>query len=93
MSTKPEETEDTQAVQRAAEQLPQDMPYCEVLAASLFKKSEIHGDRPGISVKGPRWYVEVEVQNTNDQTTATVLYRVWRAEEDGQLRAIRVTVI
>jgi hypothetical protein len=76
----------------AAEQTQRDMPYVEVEGTSLHKKVETYGERPDVSVQGVRWYVEVEVRNMNDDTTAMVLCRVWRDEEGG-LKAVRVTIV
>lgn len=88
----PATEENDQAVRCAVDQVPQDMPYVEVIDASLYKKTETFGARPGLSVQGVRWYVEVEVRNRNDETTATVLYRVWRAEI-GDFKATRITIV
>jgi hypothetical protein len=82
--------ENDQAVKCATEQLPLDMPYCEVLTASLYKKTETFGDRPELTVQGVRWYVEVEIKNLNNDETATVLYRVWRSGQE--FKATRVTI-
>jgi hypothetical protein len=85
--------ENNAAIRCAVDQAPLDMPYVEVITASLYKKTETFGDRPNLSVQGIRWYVEVEVRNINDETTATVLYRVWRSVILGNLKAVRVIVV
>jgi hypothetical protein len=41
---------------------------------------------------GRAWYVEGEVKNLNDETTALALYRVWRADT-GEWKAVRVTIV
>lgn len=83
--------ESNEIIRCATEQAPHDMPYTEVLNASLYKKVEFFGERPELSVLGIRWYVEIEVRNLNDATIATALYRVWR-DENGVLKAVRVTI-
>jgi len=86
--------ENDQAVTLATEQLPHDMPYCEVIKARLFKKTELFGDRPELSVTGVRWYVEVDIRNLNSEQeddTATVLYRVYKSGVE--LKAVRVTIV
>lgn len=79
------------AVICAVEHVSQAMPYIEVLEASLYKKVEPVVIRPELSVQGVRWYVEVVVKNLNDETEATVLCRVWRADS-GDMKAVRVTI-
>ncbi len=81
-------SESDQAIQCAVDQVPIDMPYVEVISASLFGKNDTPGHS---SVEGMRWYVEVDVLDPEDDSTAAVLYRVWYSE--GILKAVRVTVV
>lgn len=80
--------EDDLAIQCAVDQAPDDMiaTPVEVISSSLYKKMNVTGD--DLVVHGVRWYVELELMNLNDESTAHALYRVWR--EAGQFRAIRV---
>jgi hypothetical protein len=84
---------DTQAIQCAVDQAPQDMIATPVIVtgASLYQKKNVAGE--DLQVQGLRWYVEVGLRNINEAsdeygTEATALYRVWR--DQGQWKAVRV---
>lgn len=81
--------ENQRAIQRAVDQVPKDVllaPF-EVVSASLYQKIEAEGE--DLITQGTRWYVEVELHNLYDDTTAWALYRVWQSGDEG-LKATRV---
>jgi hypothetical protein len=79
---------DRQAIQAAVDQAPKDMIMTPVRVtfAGLYKKTNVTGE--DLQVQGLRWYIELELENTDDRTTAAALYRVWF--EQGQWRTVRV---
>jgi hypothetical protein len=79
---------DAQAIEKAVDQAPHDMIATPVRStgARLYSKKNVVGS--DLVVQGLRWYVEVDLINLNDETTAAALYRIWY--EKGQWKAVRV---
>ncbi|MGH2478123.1 MAG: hypothetical protein ACRDHW_00490 [Ktedonobacteraceae bacterium] len=83
------QSEDDLAIQCAVDQAPHDMiaTQVEVVSSSLYKKTNVTGE--DLVVHGVRWYIELELENLNDESRANALYRVW-CNESGEFRAVRV---
>lgn len=84
--------ENEQAIQCAKDQVLRDLVLTsvEITYAGLYQKTE--AESPELSVQGLRWYIELELRNLVDGTTAVALYRVWR-DKPGTMKAVQVELL
>jgi len=83
--------ENKQAIQFAMERAPKDMIMTPVEVTEALLHKKVEATAPDLVVQGVRWYVEVNLRNMLDGTSAAALYRVWR--EKDQWKAIRLQLI
>lgn len=80
-------TNENLARQAAMEQAERDFPYTTVLQGNIFRYIPDAENAPH-----QRWYVEIELQHTEDDTIGWALYRVWH-DEHGTFETKKITIV
>lgn len=85
-----QEHKNAKVVQCAVDQTTIDLSHVKVIGASLYSKT-VPLPNENLRIKGPRWYVKVDIHNLNDGSKAETLYRVWC--DQGEWKAARVETL